>query len=247
MIQILKTKKQKFENFNIDDSNLETSKDAVSYLSDINHPQFFPKKPLTSKIFFKIQFILSLFAFLFFLSIYLSYQFYLNKQEKLSHELVQNYSILKLYSSNSPEDSKMPQEAFFNSSESNSIIGTISIPKLEISYPVFSTLSDESLKISPCRFYGELPPRISNLCIAGHNYDNKQFFSQISHLKNGDIISFVDSFDYEFIYHVFHQYEVKANDLSPIYHESSEEQILTLITCNNFNKNRIVVKAKLRN
>ena len=62
--------------------------------------------------------------------------------------------------------------------------GNIEIPAINLSYPFFSSLDNESLSISPCRFHGEMPPNDSNLCIAGHNYDNGKFFSNLSNLKN---------------------------------------------------------------
>ena len=51
----------------------------------------------------------------------------------------------------------------------------------------------------------------------------------------------------KFSYIVFANYEVNSFDLSPIYEKSNYEKELTLVTCNNFNKNRIIIKAKILN
>ena len=64
-----------------------------------------------------------------------------------------------------------------------------------------------------------MPPEKNNLCIAGHNYNKK----------------------HEYIYSVFANYEVKTDDLSPISSNNFNE--LTLITCNNINNNRIIIKG----
>lgn len=163
------------------------------------------------------------------------YKFSLNKKENLSHSLKSNYSISQLYSKNSNNSSI---------SDSSFIIGMIEIPSLSISYPIFSYLDDELLKISPCKFLGEMPPVSSNLCIAGHNYDNNKFFSNINLLKNGDKILIYNQIGEKFVYSIFNQYEVNDNDLSPIKEDYQGGHELTLITCNNLNQRRIVVKAK---
>lgn len=103
--------------------------------------------------------------------------------------------------------------------------------------------SDELLKISPCKFYGPLPGKSGNLCIAGHNYDNDKFFSKISSLSVNDEIIIYDNSNNKFSYFVSDIYEVSSDDLSPVYSYDKNNKQLTLITCNNFNNNRIVVKA----
>ena len=193
------------------------------------------KNKISPKKVFNTQFYLSIIAIFIIISLFTYYKFSLNKKENLSHSLKSNYSISQLYAKNS-NDSSIYNPSF--------IIGMIEIPSLSISYPIFSYLDDELLKISPCKFLGEMPPASSNLCIAAHNYDNNKFFSNINLLKNGDEILIYNQIGEKFVYYVFNQYEVNDNDLSPIkegYHGSHE---LTLITCNNLNQRRIVVKAE---
>ncbi len=193
------------------------------------------KNKISPKKVFNTQFYLSIIAIFIIISLFTYYKFSLNKKENLSHSLKSNYSISQLYAKNS-NNSSISNPSF--------IIGMIEIPSLSVSYPIFSYLDDELLKISPCKFLGEMPPASSNLCIAGHNYDNNKFFSNINLLKNGDEILIYNQIGEKFVYYVFNQYEVNDNDLSPIkedYHGSHE---LTLITCNNLNQRRIVVKAE---
>ena len=54
-----------------------------------------------------------------------------------------------------------------------------------------------------------------------------------------------DTFDKKYIYSVIKNYEVKSDDLSPVYNTISDSFELTLVTCNNFNGNRIIIKAKI--
>ncbi len=97
--------------------------------------------------------------------------------------------------------------------EGSHIIGIIDIPKLGIYYPVFS------------------------------NYDNDKFFSKISNLNLNDEIVIYNNFNKKFSYFVFDIYEVKSDDLTPVYSYDKNSRQLTLITCNNLNNNRIIVKA----
>lgn len=125
--------------------------------------------------------------------------------------------------------------------------GIIQIPKIDLYYPVFSHLTEELLKTSPCKFYGDTLDKNGNVCIAGHNYDNSLFFSKISTLNKKDEIFIFDKNGKQYIYTVYEEYEVAPNDLSPILNYPENEKILTLVTCNNFNSNRIVLRAKQKN
>ena len=90
-----------------------------------------------------------------------------------------------------------------------------------------------------------MPPKFSNLCIAGHNYDNGIFFSNLNKLKVNDKIIIYNNSDYKYTYTIYKIYEVNENDLSPIYDYEADKNELTLITCNNLSKNRIIVKASI--
>jgi len=159
----------------------------------------------------------------------------LSKKESLSSNLINNYSIYRLYADNSSDET---------SSIENNLLGIIEIPSIDIYYPIFSKLDENLLKISPCKIYGETPDKFGNLCIAGHNYNNSLFFSNISLLNNGDKINIYDNLGNKYIYTIFDNYEVQENDLSPVFDYPENEKIVTLITCNNFNNNRIIIKAK---
>ena len=70
-----------------------------------------------------------------------------------------------------------------------------------------------------------------------------RFFGKIFLLRNNDKIIIKDNSNNQFTYYVYDKYEVKEDDLSPI----SDNKLfceLTLITCNNFNNNRLIIKAK---
>ena len=169
---------------------------------------------------------------------FVSLHFYnISKQEKISNQIMNNYNLSKLYT-NIPSTS-IKDNANDNP---NGIFCTIEIPKINLSYPVFNTLNEELLKISPCKFYGNNLDENDNICIAGHNYDNGKFFSNISLLQPNDEI-YIYYNNEKFPYIVTSNYEVEANDLSPIFNFDKNRKVLTLVTCNNLNNNRIIVSA----
>lgn len=188
---------------------------------------------------FKLIFIFSILFFVLTVGFFSYRTIKINNNEKLSEKLNQNYNTLKLYSQKDPFNIPVGEAE-------NELIGNINISKINLSYSFFSTLDNDSLKISPCRFHGDLPPDYSNLCIAGHNYDNDKFFSNLSDLTINDEIH-LEIQGKTYVYSVFNMYEVDETDLSPIYSYPDKIRQLTLVTCNNLNKKRLIVKAKCVN
>lgn len=87
--------------------------------------------------------------------------------------------------------------------------------------------------------------KFGNLCIAGHNYKNDTFFSNISKLTNGDIITIYDSSDTSIDYIVYNIYRSRTEDLDCISQNTNGLKVVTLLTCDNINNNyRTIVKAK---
>ena len=86
--------------------------------------------------------------------------------------------------------------------------------------------------------------KFGNLCIAAHNYKNSTFFSDISKLKNGDVITITDINNNSLKYEVYNVYTANQNDLSCISQDTNNLRLLTLITCDKLNDSfRTIVKA----
>ena len=100
------------------------------------------------------------------------------------------------------------------------------------------------LKMAPCRFYGPYPNQIGNLCIAAHNYDDNRFFSNLYKLNIGDIINIYDSSNLCITYSVYQKYEISIKDTSCTSQNTNGQKEITLVTCNNINKNRLIIKAR---
>ena len=184
-------------------------------------------KKFNKKILF-IQFLL-FFVVLFALIVFLFYQNYTRyKENKLSKATNTGYSIMRLYSNSNNKlianDNKI------------SILGTISIPKINIRYPILSNYSDELLKISVCKFYGPEINSKGNFCILGHNYNNNNFFSKYYLLNIGDNIDIYNLYSEAISYKIYSIYEVFPDDVSYISQKTFGKKEITLITCNNNNR-----------
>mgnify|MGYP004669238535 CR=1 FL=1 len=133
-----------------------------------------------------------------------------------------------------------------DSGEEYYAIATINIPKLEWDepYPILDHWSNDLLKISPCKFHGADPNEVGNFCIVGHNYRNSLFFSKVPTLENGDSIEITDNYGRKINYIVYDKHVVNEDntkDTSQVTHGKKE---ITIITCTNDSKNRVIVKAR---
>lgn len=172
-------------------------------------------------------------------AIYFLYFRYISMQkENISNDLLKTFNLERLYSSTASKT------IYLNENSKYLVIGSIEIPTLSLNYPILSNANDDLLRIAPCRFYGPFPNEVGNLCIAGHNYDNNQFFSNLYKLNVGDEIRIYDSSNSLIKYYIYHKYETNKNDSSCISQDTNGKKEITLVTCNNLNGNRLILKAK---
>ena len=129
-------------------------------------------------------------------------------------------------------------------------IATINIPKINVQYPILDGETDSEaetealLKIAPTKFWGSDPNEVGNFCIVGHNYRNTKFFSKVPTLENGDVIEITDASGKTLRYSVYDKYEVVPEDLSCTSQLTNGRKEITLITCTNDSKMRVIVKAR---
>lgn len=198
------------------------------------------------KFFFKFQLFISIVVFLLLIVYLFLYWQNLHRDELYSDSLLSNYNLTRLYA-NSESSNSLYSSDFFSilnaNSNDNPILGIIEIKAINVYYPFFAYYSDENLKLSPCKFFGPEPGKVGNICILGHNYNNDKFFSNVNLLKVNDEIVLYDNLQNSFHYFVEKVYEVNNSDFSPIYDYDKNRMFLTLITCNNVNNNRIIVRA----
>lgn len=128
--------------------------------------------------------------------------------------------------------------------EGYKVVGIINIPKINIEYPILEKTNKESLKLSITKFWGEKINQKGNVVLAGHNNLNNKMFGKIDKLENGDIIELTDSQMVTVKYQVFDKYIIDPNDINCIFPVEENTREVTLITCTNRDKNRLVVKAR---
>lgn len=132
-------------------------------------------------------------------------------------------------------------------------IAKIEIPKLNLNYPIIEgetgseKETEELLKLSPCKLAGPNPNEKGNFCIVGHNYRNQKFFSKVPTLKIGEQILITDltkDTEEKVEYKIYRKYTVVPEDLSCLEQKNNEKKEITLITCTDDSKQRVIVKAR---
>ena len=124
-------------------------------------------------------------------------------------------------------------------------IGIVKIPKININYPILAqTKNVEVMKVAPYKFWGANPNEVGNLCIIGHNYRRKGvFFSEVPKLTVGDIVEIQDLSQRTVQYEVYDLHTVDPNDRSDTTQYTNGKREVTLITCTDDAKQRVIVKC----
>ena len=178
------------------------------------------------KYIYKTQFIISiLIAMIFALIFMINY----DKEENLEEISTEINRAIKLSTIYTVEN------------KSEVYLGRIKIDKINLEYTVFNDFNEELLKIAPCKFYGKSLEQKGNIAIAGHNYNDNRFFGRLSELEIKDKITIYSLDNKEYTYTIYDIFETDNNDLSVLKNNNYYE--LTLVTCNNINNKRLIVKS----
>ena len=130
------------------------------------------------------------------------------------------------------------------------IIGIVKIPKINIEYPILDIgdIDPESakapMKISIIKYWGENVNDYGNLSIAGHNNKSGTMFGKTKNLKNGDIVELTDLTGQIIQYSIYSIFVTDPNDVSILLPKEEKIREVTLITCTNGNKQRLILKAR---
>ena len=144
-------------------------------------------------------------------------------------------------------DKKIELSTIYNTtidSTQNLYLGRIIIEKINLEYSVFNDYNKELLKISPCKFFGVNIGEKGNICIAAHNYNDNRFFGRIDELEIKDVIKLIDLANNEYEFIVYDIFEIEENDFSIL--KANKNYELTLLTCNNSNNKRIIIKSYMK-
>lgn len=143
------------------------------------------------------------------------------------------------------EDKNNITSGKFTDSKGNtySILGIINIPKINSKYPIIAETSDALLKVSVCKFWGSNPNEVGNLCLVGHNYKDSRFFGKVPTLVVGDVVEITDLEGKTLKYSVYDIFTVYPTDTRCTSQLTQGKKEVTLITCTDNGKQRVVVKC----
>lgn len=115
------------------------------------------------------------------------------------------------------------------------VIGTISIPSINIEYPILGENNSTTLKSAIVAVYPDNPETSvnepGNLVLWGHNYKDGTFFSNIKKLTTGEKIYIKDISGRKIAYQVYNSYETTDSDMSYARRDVNGAREITLSTC----------------
>ena len=124
------------------------------------------------------------------------------------------------------------------------IEGIIEIPKINIKYPIIDHTNEETMKVSITKFWGPQANEIGNYTVAGHNNKDGTMFGKTKYLQIGDKIKLTNLKNETIEYEIFKIYSIAPDDVSCVESVENGTREITLITCTNGHKNRLVTKAR---
>ena len=128
------------------------------------------------------------------------------------------------------------------------VIGLISIPKLNIQYPIFADDTTETLKVGTAAIYPANAESIlntsGNVVIAGHNYRNSRMFSKLYTLNSGDSIYITNIYGYKLEYKVYNNYTTGSIDFDYATRDTNGDIEISLTTCTTDASTRTIVWAR---
>ena len=222
---------------------------------------------------YKVQFFISVFLICLLSSYYIYAEYDRNKSEEVSQVLLSEVktaeddttkqstkddALIIVLNESEAEEAQEQLEERVNTNEiiNNATVdgvtytteAILTIPKINITYPVLSETSDELLSISVNRYWPKpdklKPNEVGNYCIVGHNYRNGKMFGRLNELVNGDIVVLKDMTGRTVQYAVYDRYIVDPTDTSCTTQRTNGRKEVTLITCTNYGTQRLVVKCK---
>ena len=125
------------------------------------------------------------------------------------------------------------------------ILGKLEIPSIGFTSVIIEEYTYRAMNIGVIKTHGVALNEPGGFVIAGHNYRGRSIFMyNIRNLGAGDKIYITDTSGRQLEYTVYETLrEVDENDAS--YFNDYDGYHVTLVTCENSGKSRIVVKAKI--
>lgn len=134
-----------------------------------------------------------------------------------------------------------PEPVFYEGYE---VKGTIEIPATKVNYPILDAITKKSLNVAIGLVpYGPGINQVGNTILYGHNFRNGTFFSNNKKLKNGDEVFITDQNGERVKYIIYNIYQTTANDAEYMTRDTEGRREISLQTCTDDSKNRIIIWA----
>lgn len=131
------------------------------------------------------------------------------------------------------------------------VIGLISIPRLNIQYPIFADDTTTTLKVGTAAIYPVNAETAlntpGNVVIAGHNYRNSRMFSKLYTLENGDSIYITNIYGQRLEYKVYNNYTTGSMDFDYATRDTNGDTEISLTTCTTDASTRTIIWARVTN
>ena len=124
------------------------------------------------------------------------------------------------------------------------VVGKIVINKIRLDYPILEGATEDNLKISITRFYGSQINTLGNCILAGHDMKDGSLFGKLWAVTKGDSIILYDNSGNKKEYKVFNIKVIAPTDLSILSQDTDNSCWITLLTCSNYGKSRLIIRAK---
>lgn len=164
-------------------------------------------------------------------------------EENNKYQIVKKQETLTVNTEDT-EKIEYPKEEIPQTYKGYKVCAKLEIPEIELETYILNNYSLEALQISVTKFWGVEPNTNGNFCVVGHNYINKNMFKNLKKLEIGDKLNLIDSEIGKVQYEVFEKYTVLPEDVSCLDSITNNKKEITLITCTNDSKKRLIIKAK---
>ena len=219
------------------------------------------------KLIYKFEFFLSVFLICLLFSYYIYAEYDRSKTEQVSKEILAQLKyevdttvktteddVIVVILNKEQEQEHKEEEKNNTNIDNSTYVSTdgvsytteaiLKVPSIGIEYPVLSNTSPDLLFVSINKYWGPSPNEIGNYCIVGHYYESGKMFGKLSKLKNGDTAQLTDLSGRTVNYQVYNKYVVEPTDTKCTSQLTNGKKELTLITCTNHGKQRLVVKLR---
>lgn len=167
------------------------------------------------------------------------------KNEKENQEVVEAFSNIDFSENEEKLENQIQLEY-----KGYKVIGIVKIPKINLEYPILEIenidpkSAEKPMKLSIIKYWGENVNDYGNLSIAGHNNKDGTMFGKTKKLQKGDIIELTDLKGQTIQYSIYDIFVTDPNDVNILLPKDELIREVTLITCTNGNKERLILKAK---